>query len=127
MLGRFPADALCGPRVSGPRGDAGPGTLCVPDGSAPRAPRDEPAELLTRGGLAGGVKRLIVGREAAADAGLAAAVLAPSRLSFVGVTEEGPRALVRLCNALSGSLFMLPREIGNECCNALFEAVDNAL
>jgi hypothetical protein len=70
---------------------------------------------------------LTVGREAAADEGLAAAGFAPSRLSFVGLTEAGPRELDRLCNAFAGSLFMLPCEITVECVNASLEAVERAL
>ena len=71
--------------------------------------------------------RLTVGREAAADEGLAVgrSAVGPSLLCCVGLTE-GPCALARLCKALSGTFTMF-RATGNECCSVLAEAAVSPL
>jgi hypothetical protein len=100
------------------------------EGSEPRAAgfsralADEPA---ARAGLAGGVMRLTVGREAAAEDGFAAGLPAagPNLLCVVGLTE-GPRALERLRKPLAGILAMF-WATGNECCSVLADAAVSPL
>jgi len=128
MLERVPADA-----VSGVWPAAWSGALLAFEVSGPRAAwlsgarAAEVAALLARAGLAGGVMRLTVGREAAAFVGLAAGrpAFAPSMLSCVGLTS-GPLALGRSCNALSGT-FPMFCATGNECCSVLFDAAVSPL